>query len=276
MEKRRSKLKAEIRAQWRRRAAEEMRKRGTPLPEGFRVSEPADGDLAPPDARRVAQRAGCLAAVALRGLAGTWKHAEQIKFLPRLVNWVDASPILFEIEAEELEIIKAPASELDDQSMVNACWRWEGAAVLNAALGRMQLPAHDFPVDTKACGDAAGLFVAADTLRTQLDSAEFAPMFDRFAYANQALAINWRLRQFVHADPEQIDFATFARGVEWAEFNLAGVRLDDGDLSIRGSPIAQADADLVRGVMSIATERHLAANWLIGWSDVYSEVETPT
>jgi len=28
--------------------------------------------------------------------------------------------------------------------------------------------------------------------------------------------------------------------------------------------------------MSIASERHIAANWLIGWDETYSEVENPT
>jgi hypothetical protein len=32
----------------------------------------------------------------------------------------------------------------------------------------------------------------------------------------------------------------------------------------------------LRAAMSSASERHIAANWLIGWHPTYSEIETPT
>ena len=83
----RSNLKAEIRRHWRRQYRAEMERRGEPLPPDFREEEPGDAELHPPDARRVARRACCLAAVALRGLASTWEHKDQVDFLSDLRTW---------------------------------------------------------------------------------------------------------------------------------------------------------------------------------------------
>lgn len=270
-----SKLKAAIREQWRKHYVEQMTQRGETVPADFKTSEPGDGDLAPPDAQRVARRAAVLGTVALRGLASTWSHKDQVEFLPELHAWFASVGLDDEIEESERETLLAPASELDQKSAINACWRWEAAAVLAAALGRIALPPHDAVVDTKACGDACGVF-SADLAKLIAD-ARFAPAFDREAYANRALAIHWRLRQAVHGGgAKPLDFAAFAAGVDWATFDLRGVPLADGDLAIHGQPIAKTPADEISGAMSIASERHTAANWLIGWSPIYSEVENPT
>ncbi|RYG83077.1 DUF4272 domain-containing protein [bacterium] len=271
-----SKLKAEVARQWRLKYAEEMKKRGEPLPADFRESEPDDGKLAPPDARRVARRAAVLGTVALRGLASTWPHEDQVEFLPALLAWFAGSGLDDEIEPGEREILAAPASELDNQSAADATWRWEGAAVLVAALGRFALPPHDTVVDTEACGQACGLFAEPDDLKKLIDDAAFAPTFDRDAYANRALAISWRLRQFVHIEQKPIEFAKYAAGVEWATFDVRDVAMAGGDLSINGKPIARAAKSDLSTAMSIANERHQAANWLIGWHAVYGEVETPS
>jgi hypothetical protein len=276
MAKHYSRLKAEIRQRWRQHYKEQMQREGKRLPPGFQESEPTDGDLFPPDAERVARRAGCLAAVALRGLAATWELEQQTEFLPQLLEWIESSPLIFEMEQEEMDVVKTPAGTLDERSMVNACWRWEGAAALVASLGRLSLPAHDSVVETKSCGDAAGLFLPYKELSDHIENAVFDPAFDRFAYANKALSIHWRLRQFVHAEQKPIDFADFAKGVTWAQFNLTGVPLAKGDLAIHGVPISEATSEMVSGTMSIAAERHTAANWLIGWSELYSEVDNPT
>src|SRR6187399_569711 len=101
-----SKLKAEIRAKWRQRAREELERGAEAVPADFREQEPGDGDLHPPEAPRVAARACCLAAVALRGLASHWAHEEQQEFLPRLNQWFSASGLDREIESAELEILQ--------------------------------------------------------------------------------------------------------------------------------------------------------------------------
>lgn len=274
--KRYSQLKADVRRQWRRVAREEMERRGMPIPADFREEMPGDGDLHPPEAGRVARRATCLAAVGLRGLASSWSHEDQQDILPRLAEWVRVMGLEEELEASELEAIDAPASELDQRGAVKACWRWEGAAVLAASLGRMELPPHDGVVDTQTCGDACALLRKPADVAAFWDGAAFDPGFDRFAMADQMLAIHWRLRQFLQMERKPLDFAAYAKKVEWATFNLRGVRLLERDLAIGDVPIFRADDEHLGMAMSIASERHLAANWLIGWDAVYSEVECPT
>jgi hypothetical protein len=271
-----SKLKADIRRHWRSRYREEMERRADPIPPDFREQEPDDGDLRPPDPQRAARRACCLSAVALRGLASTWGHDDQQEFLPKLTRWLAESALDHEIESTEREIVRTPAGKLDERSAINACWRWEGAAVLAASLGRLELPPHDEMIDTKACGEACGVLAQRSDLDRIVESATFDINFDRFAYANRVLAIHWRLRQFVHVEQKPLDFATFARGIQWAEFDLKDARLSDGDLAIGARPISRASMNDIYNAMSIASERHIAANWLIGWNSTYSEVENPT
>jgi Domain of unknown function (DUF4272) len=271
-----SDLKAAIRRQWRLKYRDEMERTGQPIPSDFREQQPDDGDLDPPDANRVAARACCLAAVAVRGLASQWSHEQQQEFLPSLQRWYSDSGLDQEIEPAELEILQAPPSELDMHSAINACWRWEGAAVLAASLGRLPLPSHDKTVDTQACGEACGLLAPRADLHDVITTAAFDPDFDRVAYSNRVLAIHWRLRQFSHVEQTPLDFAAYARGVKWAKFDLRGVELCDGDLAIGGRAISDCDPGELQMTMSIASERHIAANWLIGWDPTYSDVENST
>ena len=79
------------------------------------------------------------------------------------------------------------------------------------------------------------------------------------------------------AEPGQPnDLAAYAAKVTWARFNLDGVALLGGDLAIAGRPITGAEPEQVRTATSVVSERHHAANWLIGWSAAYGDVETPT
>ncbi|BBO31987.1 DUF4272 domain-containing protein [Lacipirellula parvula] len=271
-----SKQKAEVQRHWRIRYQEETERRGQPLPDGFVISEPDDGKLEPPNASRVFLRSCCLASVALRGLAATWDASDEQQFLPSLIDWVTKSQLSDAFEPEELQVISTPAGKLDQQRLVDACWRWEGAAVLAASLGRMTLPAHDQVVNTQECGEACGLFAERVELDEIENSISFDPRFGRTEFANQALAVHWRIRQFMQGRQQAIDFPAYARGVQWAEFNLRGIPLIDDDLAIGDKPISIAHPSDVETALSIARERHQAANWLIGWEPVYSEVETPT
>jgi hypothetical protein len=271
-----SKLKAETRAAWRRMAREEYGRRGIPLPADFQESEPGDGDLHPPEAKRVARRAACLSAVALRGLAAGWPHEDQVGFLPELQEWCRAAVLQDEFEAAELEHINAPASELDQQSAVNASWRWEGVGVLLASLGRARLSAMNVPMEPKGLGDAAGVLAEPRTVMQVVDAAAFSPGFDRFRFADQMLTLHWRLREFTQGKGGPIDFVTTAQRITWAKFDLDGVPLVEGDLALAGQPIARAAQEEVLLARSMISERHHAANWLIGWHEIYSEVEAPT
>lgn len=255
---------------------EEVQRRGDVVPTDFKVVHPEDGKLTPPDSRRVFRRSAILAAMGLRSLACAWEIAEQEQFLPSLQNWLADMGLEDELEPSEYETLHTPAGELGGQSAIDANWRWEGACVLAAALGVFKLLPLNQIVDVTVCGDACGLFAKRPEFDRLQESLSIDANFDRIAFANQALAIHWRLRQFMQVRQEAIDFIDYSRGVEWADFNLQGVPLVDGDLAIGELPIVLADSSDVDLAFSIARERHQAANWLIGWNSIYSQVGTST
>lgn len=274
-----SDLKAAIRRKWRSVAREEMEKRGQPLPEGFSESEPTDGDMTPPDPQRIARRAACLGAVALRGMSTQWPEQEEQEMAERLRGWIDAceaAGLKAELEDGEMATLGADAGQLEPREALNATWRWEGAAALAWALARFELPSFDMPSDPKAIGDAVGLLHPPEKVAELVRAAKLADGFDAEAFSRQCTTINWRLRQFLHVEQKHLDFEKFAAGVTWMDMTLDGTPLAAGDLAIDGRPIAKADPATLQAAMSVMGERHFAANWLLGWDPVYSEVDTPT
>lgn len=73
-----------------------------------------------------------------------------------------------------------------------------------------------------------------------------------------------------------MDFVAFARTAWFGPLNIEGIALAESDLSVGGVPIARAAADAIRTASSIAIERHKAFNWLLGYDEIYSEVDTST
>ena len=59
-------------------------------------------------------------------------------------------------------------------------------------------------------------------------------------------------------------------------FDIDHFRIIERDLAIGNVPIFKADASEVSRVNSLAMERHLAINWLLGDSEIYSETEDST
>lgn len=141
------------------------------------------------------------------------------------------------------------------------------------ALNCYKLPAHDDNSNIDDILDGLGFFQPpADTalhhgrLRTPTE-------LDR--YASIALTIHWRLREF-GLNPKAINFTDFVRRAQWGPLSLDGVNLKDKDLSFKGDSVSEAEGQAVYFAQSIARERHQAINWLMGWDEIYSEVDTGT
>jgi len=92
-------------------------------------------------------------------------------------------------------------------------------------------------------------------------------------YNDQVWAFNWRMVDF-RVRPKAIDYANvdFGQG----GFDLSWATLVDGDLSVQGTQLAQADPNLVSTMISAAVERHRASNWLEGHATLYSQADTNT
>jgi hypothetical protein len=145
--------------------------------------------------------------------------------------------------------------------------------VLAWALNCFDLPKYDEMIDPQAVvnslsflNNEAKKLLTSPNLRT---SDEFAQ------YAARMFALHWRLREF-HLNSNKMDFQNFAKEAWFGPLDIEGLRLIDNDLAIGQYEISQAPDEDFWKCMSIANERHQAANWLIGYEEIYSEVDTGT
>ncbi|MEM6554214.1 MAG: DUF4272 domain-containing protein [Planctomycetota bacterium] len=232
--------------------------------------------LIPPDAQRVSRRALCLAAHTGRGLLEHASDQAATEALDRLQRWLPEAGLNEELEELERAVIMTPMGELNPQQAVNASWRSEGLAVLAWSLGRATLKPQDEQIDPDPIIGACGMFAPVEELEVMHANAQLCSPVEIEDEASRQLAVHWRLRQFTHYGNKPMNFVAFAEGVQWAQFNLEGVAILEDDLAVGGKPIAQADTAHVQMMTSIVQERHHAANWLLGWEELYSEVTTDT
>jgi hypothetical protein len=237
------------------------------------MQHPGEAGLYPrPGARQVQERALALASIACRAMleqeagdAGTEAMQQ------RLRDWLDGTGLHAALEPDEAELVATPLGQLGTKAAIDASWRAEGLYVLAWALDLQPELAHDRLVDPVASAAAIGFLDAAPLACEPQLRGERA--IDTFA-ARQ-LALHWRLRDW-QLRPEPMDFAAMVRDCTWANLDVDHAALLDGDLAIEGVRIDQADAAQLQRCLSIAGERHQAANWLLGGDPLYSNVDTST
>lgn len=239
------------------------------------TEEPEDEDhpLVPPTLDRVIRRAHCLSALVCRSFIDEPGNEECLDLQSRIKAWLAEVGAESELELWEADCLNAELGTLAPQIRVNATWTSEGLAVLAWALDLFDLPSHDECVDPQEVSTAFDfLHPEAADLHTeaQLKSSE-----EIENAAARAFAIHWRLRQFSLAG-EPLNFAEFAKTAWFGPLNIENVALQENDLALGGQPIAKAPADMLRLAASIAKERHQAFNWLLGYAEIYSEVDTST
>jgi hypothetical protein len=235
----------------------------------------SEAPLQPPTAERVRDRAWVLLALSVRGLleedAGTPDAAEAEAQRQVLFDWAE-STVPHELEPEERAFLAAPVGTPNRSLVVRAVWRAEGAQVLLWALNARALPRHDAQEHPYTVAREAGVMaqVPGALQRPTLRTPAAVELLRK-----TLLGVHWRLRE-LGVNQGKVDFAGYAKRAWFGAFSLEGVPLADGDLSVDGVTLALAKSERVQLARSIAHERHLAANWLIGTHDVYSSVNTPT
>lgn len=227
-------------------------------------------------ADRVARRALALAAVSVRALVEQDDPDDPSaeEFRQRVLNWVSEVGVGDELEPDEWEVLQRPVGRLDRQQQIDATWRLEGLVVLAWALGKFDLPPHDELVDPNDLARSVG-FLDDEAGRALLASAELRPEAEIDAVAKRLLGIHWRLRDFT-LRPQAMDFAAFSRECWFGSFDLGDTRLIDDDLALGDVAVVDADDQAFGKAYSAARERHLAVNWLRGYSRVYSQTDTST
>jgi hypothetical protein len=188
-----------------------------------------------------------------------------------VVHWWGDLHLHAELEPEEAGLLATPFGSAQRQALVDASWRSEALTVLAWALQRTQLPAHDAQADPSAVANEVGFLME----RTVLESPRLRTSDELAAYADIAFTVHWRLRDF-SLNPRALDFAKFCETARFGPLSLTGLRLEDGDLAIDDAAISKAPEPRVHMAMSIASERHQAANWLLDASLPLSETDTST
>jgi hypothetical protein len=232
----------------------------------------AEREEAPPSAEKVARRAVVLAAVSCRGVLELDPEREQAaRFWARVSDWWSRLGLNAELEPREAALLAAPFGTSSQQDVVDASWRSEALSILAWALQRTELRSHDEQVDPAAVAHALGFLEE----HTVLESPALRPAPDLESYSNVAFTVHWRLRDF-SLNPRALDLAEFCKTAWFGPLSLDGVRLVEGDLALGNLPISRAPARDIRMAMSIAQERHQAANWLLDASSLLSETDTST
>jgi hypothetical protein len=235
-----------------------------------------DEEPVPPTAERVALRALALAAACGRGLLEQHDPAEAAteERRQRLLEWADAAGLGDELEPDEWALLQCPTGSLARQDVLDATWRVEGLVVLAWALNLVDMPPHDLLVEVCPLFKALS-FLDAQGARTLQTTARLRPAAELCEMQTRLQAIHWRLRDFTER-PAAMDFVAFAEDAWFGPFDASALPLIDGDLAVRGQPISAAPRDSLGPIHSAARERHLASNWLRGFSRHYSRTDTPT
>jgi hypothetical protein len=240
------------------------------------TSDENDFDPVPPTAERVARRALALAAVAAR--ATLELDAPQLEDpeadRARLLEWLGSLDIGSELEPDEWKVLQRPVGGIERQDHINAMWRVEGLAVVAWALHLYELPPDDELVVPVDLYDSIGLF-NVEKAREVLVSPNLRSAEELAATQTHLLMLHWRLRDF-SIRPWAMDFVSFSKSCWVGSFDVSAYRIANNDLAIGSVAIADAEDDALRKVSSLALERHLAINWLMGYSEIYSQTDTST
>jgi hypothetical protein len=193
----------------------------------------------------------------------------------RLLGWVGELEIADEFEPGEREILDAAPGQLPGRQFSDSMWRIEGLEVLGWALGRSELPRYDTLSNVDDVWNTLG-FLDYARVTEVLATASLRPRNEIEEFRAAMLGYHWRLRQFKYVNPDPMDFTVFAAKCWFGSFDLSGFELIDNDLAILGERIDRVKEETLADAMSIALERHLAANWLCDGPAVYSESDVST
>ena len=242
--------------------------------------EQEDIQLHPPAPRRIAARALALAAVSARGLMELHASEDESgasleESRKKTLLWCADLGIESELEPSEREALNTPIGELSERLHLDSIWRFEGLAVLLWALQISELPKYDAVAEPDILLPAIG-FLNHGLGKALLQSPQLRPVEELNQFNGQVFAYHWRLRDF-QLRPQAMDFRNFGNTAWFGPLDMAWADFDEtNELTLQGTAIHKATKDSLGTCSSIANERHQATNWLKGYSELYSETDTPT
>lgn len=233
-----------------------------------------ESKLIPPNPKRVAKRALVMATVIHRAFMEPYSTEPEVKDqCQRALTWLAQLHLSDELELEEKQILDTPLGQLSSRQAIRSTWRTEGLVVLAWALNRFDKLPYDELADPKAVSDS--LYFLRDEAESLLTTPQLRAKDELEQYAEQMFALHWRLREF-SLNPRKIDFRQVAKETWFGPLEVSELRFIDDDLAVGDTEISKASEEEIWTCVSIASERHQAANWLIGSQEIYSEVDTST
>lgn len=222
-----------------------------------------------------------MADVAIDLEQGRAELREADEFLAELLEWRKAEGLTELYSSVERSLIDRHPSTWTPQEVVNATWRQESIGTLLWALSEYEeLPPYDREFATVA--EVVPVLAPAEQFVTQ---AVLRPADEIERARDVAELWHWRSRttQLQNAPDayasvrEEHDLEAIVRDAANHAYEQGDIAEPIGaDFPIFGKAYRELTDDEYARATSIAMERHLALNWLCGYSDDWDETPTDT
>jgi hypothetical protein len=185
------------------------------------------------------------------------------------------------MEPSEVEFMETRAMEMTMRQRIDSSWVIESIGCLCWALGYLrQLPSYDQPV-----GKEVIAFPKGETAETMLENAELRDEHEIERQRDWAELWHWRARtqMLLRSGEMPPGLPRGARLNEIFRLSAIGAAGDgafeapiENDFPAFGKPFRAVDQAQLFSLISIASERHKAFNWLCGYAPENRWDETPT
>jgi Domain of unknown function (DUF4272) len=228
----------------------------------------------PPSVKRVVERALVLASLCCRG--GIEQDAGNPKaeaFRQQVFEWLKQSGAETESEPAERSMLLTPLGRLSREQHASATWQAEGLVVLAWALYLAGLPAYETAANAKSLADSFGWLT--DRASKIVGEVKLRPEGEIQGLADKLFALDWRLADF-QLKKSPLNFVDFAMTAWFGPLNVEGLKFVNSDLSIGGYSISEASDEARHTCRLITMNRRRAAEWLLGQTKIYSDVDLST
>jgi hypothetical protein len=241
----------------------------------------------PPDARAVASRLLCLAALQERlkieiDFERNASDTDPRRRLERLLDWMEDEGLRDSLSAIERTLLDRPPGLWREQEAIDVSWRHEAMVAFAWALGVLRaLPPYDRQFDEAADPFELPLLLPA---RGFLERAAMLPAAELAKARDTAEVWMWRARTWSLMNKpghraNLPDGMTFEQIIALTAEKLGGdgvMEPVDGDFPALGKAYSRLDEAEQSTLASIANERLHAFNWLCGHAVDWDRVPTDT
>lgn len=241
-------------------------------------------ELNPPSEQIIAYRALCLGALVMRGefeqVVQKSEDSEVVEahedLIERLADWLVDEGVSQYLSPNEKRLFEKSAGSWTEQELIDASWRSEALGVILWTLSVLDsLPPYDTVFTQPEVINPLKLlgptteFLWRARLRPPEEVAKACDIADLWVWRSRIAA----MQKGGLLLPEGWSFPQVIKTIaEKAHESGAISQLAEGDLPILGKPYTELSEDEYMHVTSIATERQLALDWVIGHAETWDQV----